>query len=65
MDNWSEYQKLVIHRLDSSDRHLASIDQRLRTLETRFERVAERLAVTAAFLGFAAGTIPVVMGLVF
>ena len=59
MTNWSEYQKLVLHRLNSNEERLVEIDKRLRTIENKVERIAERLAMTAAAMGFAAGLIPV------
>ena len=57
-NGWSEYQKMVLHRLDDNDRSLLGIDARLRTIENRIERIGERLSLTAGVMGFAAGTIP-------
>ena len=59
MTDWSDYQKLVLHRLDSNEERLVEIDRRLRMIENKVERIAERLAITAAAMGFAAGLVPV------
>ena len=63
-NGWSEYQKMVLHRLDDNDRALANIDSRLRTIESRIERIGERLAITAGGMGFVAGTVPAVIILI-
>ena len=56
-----EYQKLVLHRLDQADQSLMGIDNRLRIIEAKVERIAERLAITAAVMGFAAGAVPAII----
>ena len=58
---WSEYQQLVLHRLDSADQRLLMIEDRLRNIEGKVERIAERISITAAIMGFVAGTVPVVI----
>lgn len=60
-NGWSEYQQLVLHRLDEADRHLTLIDNRLRVIEGKVERIGERLAITAGIIGFVAGTVPTIM----
>ena len=55
------YQKLVLHRLDQADQSLMGIDNRLRIIEAKVERIAERLAITAAVMGFAAGAVPAII----
>ena len=37
------------------------IDNRLRIIEAKVERIAERLAITAAVMGFAAGAVPAII----
>ena len=59
--DWSEYEQLVLHRLDSTDERLLLIEDRLRKIEGKGERIAERISVTAAIIGFVAGTIPTVI----
>lgn len=60
-EGWDEYQKLVLHRLDQADQSLMGIDNRLRIIEAKVERIAERLAITAAVMGFAAGAVPAII----
>ena len=59
--DWSEYQQLVLHRLDSADQRLLMIEERLRNIEGKVVRIAERISITAAIIGFVAGTIPVII----
>jgi hypothetical protein len=58
---WSEYQQLVLHRLDEADKSLLTIDNRLRIIEGKVERIGERLAITAGIMGFVAGTVPAII----
>ena len=60
-EGWAEYQKLVLHRLDQADQSLMGIDNRIRIIEGKVERIAERLAITAAVMGFAAGAVPAII----
>tara|TARA_R110000824_G_scaffold139443_3_gene304528 strand:+ start:58 stop:261 length:204 start_codon:yes stop_codon:yes gene_type:complete len=60
-NGWSEYQQLVLHRLDEADKSLLTIDNRLRIIEGKVERIGERLAITAAVMGFVAGTVPAII----
>tara|TARA_Y100001973_G_C5201408_1_gene337988 strand:- start:738 stop:953 length:216 start_codon:yes stop_codon:yes gene_type:complete len=57
-NGWSEYQQLVLHRLDTADDRLQLIESRLRSIENRVERITERLSITAAAFGFMAGAVP-------
>ena len=38
--DWSEYEQLVLHRLDSTDERLLLIEDRLRKIEGKVERIA-------------------------
>jgi len=60
-NGWSEYQKMVLHRLDSADQRLLMIEERLRKISITVERHTERLNITAATYGFVAGAIPALL----
>tara|TARA_R110000824_G_C15015658_1_gene657836 strand:- start:182 stop:391 length:210 start_codon:yes stop_codon:yes gene_type:complete len=57
-NGWSEYQKLVLHRLDSTERKLVSIESRVQKLSSVVDKHSERMAITAAAFGFIAGIVP-------
>jgi hypothetical protein len=64
-NGWSEYQRLVLHRLDNSEKRLRRIDNALAELSAVSARHSERLAATAVTFGFLAGLVPTAMVLVF
>ena len=64
-NGWSEYQRLVLHRLDDNDKRLKEIDRSLSKLSSLTVSNSERLAATAGLFGFFAGLVPVVLVLVF
>ncbi len=57
-NNWSEYQRLVLHRLEENERRLHNIDGRLHVLNSTVDRHSERLVVISMTFGFIAGLIP-------
>lgn len=64
-NGWSEYQKLVLHRLEETERRLHSIEGRLQVLSGTVDRHSERLIMMSATFGFIAGLIPLGVTLLF
>jgi VIT1/CCC1 family predicted Fe2+/Mn2+ transporter len=63
-NGWSEYQRLVLHRLDDSEQRLVKIERSLSKLSSVAATHSERLAATAGVFGFFAGLVPVVLVLI-
>lgn len=63
-DGWSDYQRLVIHRLESIERRLDHLDTRLNRLDVHVARVSTTAKVTAGFIGGIAGLIPAIITMV-
>ena len=60
MNGWQQYQKLVIHKLDSHDSDLKTIEDKLTSIQVEIAT----LKVKASIWGGIAGLIPVVLGIV-
>ena len=63
-NGWSEYQRLVLHRLDDNDRRLHKIERSLSELSAIAATHSERLAATAGVFGFFAGLVPAILVLI-
>ena len=63
-NGWSEYQRLVLHRLDDSEQRLRKIERAIGELSIIATKHSERLAATAGVFGFFAGLIPTALVLV-
>ena len=62
---WSEYQRMVLHRLDRTDGELRDIKNELKILSGLVTKHGERLTMTAAVYGFLAGSIPAILVVAF
>ena len=60
-NGWSEYQKLVLHRLDSLDMRVSKIEDRLSRMDSHITGLRWRAKTMGAFFGAMAGSIPLVI----
>ena len=63
-NGWSEYQRLVLHRLEDNEQRLQKIELNLSQLSAIAAKHSERLAATAGVFGFFAGLVPTILVLV-
>ena len=60
-NGWSEYQKLVLHRLDSLDNRVSKIEDKLSDMENHITGLRWKAKTMGAFFGAMAGCIPFIM----
>lgn len=60
-NGWSEYQKLVLHRLDSLDSRVSKIEDRLTRMDTHIVGLRWKAKTMGAIFGAMAGCIPIIM----
>jgi len=64
-NGWSEYQKLVIHRLDNLDIRVNRIETKLHKMDNSITGLRWHARATAAVFGAVAGFVPLLLSWMF
>ena len=60
-NGWSQYQNLVLHRLESMEERLVHVAGRLRKIEGRFWVLDTKAGMMGGIAGFIAAAVPMLL----